>query len=295
MPDQRPSDGGHRDRRPSGGGRQHRPRSAEERSRGGAKSSPRDGGGRGRPTGNRGRSERDPAVRRERPGSSENRAAREPRGPELPEDLDIHDLDVEVRRDLRGLSKSSADEVAQRLVAAGMLLETDPAAALAHAEIARELGGRIGAVREVVGVVAYHAEAWKDALRDLRAAYRMTARADLLPMIADCERGLGRPAAALEVAQSEPARKLTGGDRAELALVEAGARRDLGQHRAALVVLEAAMPKRDRPEAWSARLWYAYADTLAEVDRLAEAREWFAAAAEIDDGETDAADRASST
>lgn len=180
-------------------------------------------------------------------------------------------------------------------MAAGMLLEEDPDTALAHAAVARELGGRIGAVREVVGVVAYEAGSWKDALRDLRAAYRMGGRADLLPLIADCERGVGRPAAALEVAQSDAARQLTGGDRAEMALVEAGARRDLGQHRAALVVLEAAMPTRDRPEPWSARLWYAYADTLAELGRDAEAREWFGAVADIDDGETDAAERASTT
>jgi hypothetical protein len=45
-------------------------------------------------------------------------------------------------------------------------------------------------------------------------------------------------------------------------------------------------------EPWSARLWYAYADTVLALGRPDEAREWFAAAATVDrDGETDAAER----
>jgi hypothetical protein len=40
------------------------------------------------------------------------------------------------------------------------------------------------------------------------------------------------------------------------------------------------------------RLWYAYADALAAADRPAEALDWFLATAAIDDGETDAAERA---
>jgi hypothetical protein len=41
------------------------------------------------------------------------------------------------------------------------------------------------------------------------------------------------------------------------------------------------------------RLWYVYADALAELGRTGEAATWFAASAGLDtDGDTDAAERA---
>jgi hypothetical protein len=50
---------------------------------------------------------------------------------------------------------------------------------------------------------------------------------------------------------------------------------------------------RDRPRPGAARLWYAYADALAELGRAEDAATWFAASAALDvDGETDAAERA---
>jgi predicted Zn-dependent protease len=81
--------------------------------------------------------------------------------------------------------------------------------------------------------------------------------------------------------------------RAELLIVVAGARRDLGQLDAALAVLARGGLDKSRPRPGSVRLWYAYADILEEANRTAEAAEWFAAAAAIDpDGDTDAVDRA---
>jgi hypothetical protein len=81
--------------------------------------------------------------------------------------------------------------------------------------------------------------------------------------------------------------------RAELLIVVAGARRDMGQLDAALAVLSRGGLDRDRPRPGAARLWYAYADALQEAGRTDEAASWFAAAAGEDvDGETDAADRA---
>ena len=73
----------------------------------------------------------------------------------------------------------------------------------------------------------------------------------------------------------------------------AGARRDLGQLDAALAVLERGGLDAKNPQAGSARLWYAYADALAEAGRTQEAIQWFGAAAQVDfEDETDAADRA---
>ena len=81
--------------------------------------------------------------------------------------------------------------------------------------------------------------------------------------------------------------------RAELFIVVAGARRDLGQLDAALSVLARGGLDRERPRAGAVRIWYVYADILAELGRVEDAASWFAAAAALDvDGETDAAERA---
>jgi Tetratricopeptide repeat len=110
--------------------------------------------------------------------------------------------------------------------------------------------------------------------------------------MADCERGLGRPEKALEMAQGPEAKELDKGTQIELRIVAAGARRDLGQVDAAVAMLQGADLTPAQIEPWTARLRYAYADALLEADREAEAREWFARAAESDtDGITDAEDR----
>ena len=58
------------------------------------------------------------------------------------------------------MDRSTADTVARHLVAAGELIDEDPEAALAHAQAARARSGRIAAVREAVGVAAYHCGDW---------------------------------------------------------------------------------------------------------------------------------------
>src|SRR5262249_59827038 len=105
-----------------------------------------------------------------------------------------------------------ADVVARHLVAAGELLDDDPEAALAHARAARSRSGRIAAVREAVGIAAYHCGDWAQALAELRAARRMGSKSVLLPLIADCERGVGRPERAIELARGPEAAQLTRDD-----------------------------------------------------------------------------------
>src|SRR5205814_7220319 len=120
---------------------------------------------------------------------------------------------------------------------AGALLDADPEAALAHARAARARSGRIAAVREAVGIAAYHCGDWAQALAELRAARRMGSKSALLPLIADCERGVGRPERAIELAKGPEAAELTGDDADELRIVVAGARSDLGQNEQALAIL----------------------------------------------------------
>jgi len=197
-----------------------------------------------------------------------------------------------VRSQLRTLSKVAADRVARHLVAAGQLVDDDPQAALEQARAARALGARVAVVREAVGETAYATGEWAEAIAELRTARRMTGDDSGLPMIADAERALGRPERALRIAQSPEVQGLAPAERAEMRIVEAGARRDLGQLDAALVTLQDFGLDRRTVRPWSARVWYAYADLLLAAGREDEARDWFLAAAGADpDGTTDADER----
>ncbi|EUA42791.1 hypothetical protein I553_6654 [Mycobacterium xenopi 4042] len=53
----------------------------------------------------------------------------------------------------------------------------------------------------------------------------MGSKSALLPLIADCERGLGRPERAIELARGPEAAQLSGDDADELRIVAAGAAR----------------------------------------------------------------------
>jgi tetratricopeptide (TPR) repeat protein len=215
-----------------------------------------------------------------------------PSGPPIPADIEAKQLAPEIRGELTTLDRATADAVARHLVAAGELLEEDPEAALAHARAARARSGRIAAVREAVGIAAYQCGDWAQALAELRAARRMGSRSPLLALIADCERGVGRPERAIELARSEEAGQLTGDDADELRMVVAGARSDLGQHEQALAVLSTPPLDPARTGQTAARLFYTYADTLLALGRREEALQWFlrAAAADIE-GVTDAEER----
>ena len=212
--------------------------------------------------------------------------------PALPPDIDAKQLSPEIRRELTTLDRVNADMVAKHLVAAGELLDDDPEAALAHARAARARSGRIAAVREAVGIAAYHCGDWAQALAELRAARRMGSKSSLLPLIVDCERGVGRPERAIELARSPEAVQLIGDDADELRIVAAGARADLGQLDQALATLSTPPIDSARQGQTAARLCYAYAETLLALGREDEAVQWFlrAAAADID-GVTDAEDR----
>ncbi|VEH90120.1 Uncharacterised protein (plasmid) [Tsukamurella tyrosinosolvens] len=175
---------------------------------------------------------------------------------------------------------------------AGRLLDTDPAAALAHARAARERAGRIAAVREACGIAAYMNGEWSEALSELRAAKRMGGTVNLLPMIADSERGLGRPEKAIETARGDEAAQLTGDDRTELRMVEAGARMDLGEYDKAVVTLQAEDLDPARRGFHAARLFYVYAEALLGAERRDDALTWFLNAAAADEDEfTDAEER----
>src|SRR5262249_19999084 len=192
--------------------------------------------------------------------------------------------------ELRTLPGDIAEAVARFLVAAGTA--DTPDRGYDYALAARRLAARVGIVRETCGVAAYRAGRWADALAELRAARRMTGQNSYLPLMADCERALGRLDRALDLLTGPEARDLSRDTQIEMRIVESGIRRDQGFPEAAVVALQIPELNDDRSRPGSAPLFYAYADALADAGREDEARYWFAKAALADAaGETDAAER----
>ncbi|NUS10285.1 MAG: hypothetical protein HOY69_02570 [Streptomyces sp.] len=193
---------------------------------------------------------------------------------------------------MMSLPKTLAEDVARNLVMVARLLDEDPEKAYAYSRVALRLAARVAAVREAAGFASYASERYAEALAEFRATRRMTGTVDLWPVMADCERGLGRPERALEMAGAPEVHKLDKAGQVEMRLVAAGARQDLGQPEAAVVTLQSSELASNAVHPWTARLRYAYADALLAVGREHEARDWFAKAAEADhNGTTDASDR----
>ncbi len=157
---------------------------------------------------------------------------------------------------------------------AGRLIDLDPELAFQHALAASRRGGRLAAVREAVGLTAYAAGHYGEALREFRTFRRISGSNVHLPVMADCERGLGRPDRALDLARSEEAVSLDAAGKAELAMVISGARTDLGQLDAAVAALEIPQLDLQRAFAFSPRLFRAYAEALDAVGRSDESGKW---------------------
>ena len=211
--------------------------------------------------------------------------------PIIPEEITGEELDKATRGDLLTLSAENAKVVSRHLTCVNLYSETDPELAFEHAQAAARHAGRVAVVRETAGYAAYRVGKYEIAIKDLKAAFRINGDVSIWPVLADCERGLGKPRKALELAGAPEARKLEKEQAIELRIVAAGARRDLGELDAAVVTLQTNDLNTEN-DTWAIRLRYAYADALDAAGRSDEARKWFKKCAEIDINEnTDAAER----
>ncbi len=214
-------------------------------------------------------------------------------GPELPEDITGAEIDRAVSGQLKGLPEKLANRVARHLAAAQMLIDDDPETAYQHTLAARARAPRLAVVREATGEAAYASGHYAEALAELRAAKRMNGATAYLPIMADCHRALGKPQDALKLAKSPSVANFAPEPKAEMTIVEAGARRDMGQLDAALRTLELAPLQSKSRGSWVVRLRYAYADTLEAAGRDQDALAWFHRTHSIDaDQLTDADERA---
>lgn len=210
-----------------------------------------------------------------------------------PLDFDEDALPPAVRAELRGVPSDVAHIIEGHVVAAAELLEEDPKLAHEHAQAALRRAARLPVLREVAAETAYAAGEYASALNDYRALRRMTGNDNLLPVMADCERALGRPQAALKlIREAEDGDRLSSSQRVELVLVKAGARNDLGQAAEARRLLRSAIQSVQASDEARARLFYGYAELLLASGDAPAARRYFASAEELDASELlDAADR----
>ncbi|OZG68918.1 tetratricopeptide repeat protein [Bifidobacterium eulemuris] len=153
--------------------------------------------------------------------------ARRPGEPKMPKGMEWSMLSKDEKERLRGLAKEHAENIGLHILATYALIDDDPAAALEHAKWVARQASRIDFARETLAFVAYRMGDYKLALREFRTAFRMNGYPDYLPFIADCERGLGNPKKAIEMAVSDEAKMLRGDAKAEMFLVYAGALGDL--------------------------------------------------------------------
>jgi tetratricopeptide (TPR) repeat protein len=198
-----------------------------------------------------------------------------------------------VYRELRAVaSPESADEVVRAFGVGGQAL------AAGELDRARELLGwaksqapRSAAVREALGLAAYHAEDFETAHGELIAYRRLSGRVDQNHVIADCARALGDPQQAVEEVEAMLASGVEDSRVAEGLLVVAGQRAERGEHRAALATLERAELSPRRIDAHHLRLWYAAAELCEQLGDTEAARSYWQAILSVDGDFLDAEDR----
>ena len=121
--------------------------------------------------------------------------------------------------------------------------------------------GRVGLVREALGIAAYHVEKYDEAVRELRTHRRISGSNDNIALIADAERGRGKPQKAIELFESAAELDLDNDNRTELVIVAAGAKSDLSDPKGARALIEAE-DFTQKPSGALVRLMAAYAGVL---------------------------------
>jgi tetratricopeptide (TPR) repeat protein len=155
------------------------------------------------------------------------------------------------QKELLSLGPGNKDVVTKYIALAITAMEIDEKVALFWIEKAVKRAGRIGFVRRLYGTILYQNGHYKDAIRELTAANRISGKPELLYMIADSYRGVDNPQKAVEIIKeitdTEFAR-LTPEEQLETITVYAGARADLKQFQMAELTVQDYLKKVTDPE-----------------------------------------------
>ncbi|HVM65638.1 MAG TPA: tetratricopeptide repeat protein [Acidimicrobiales bacterium] len=147
------------------------------------------------------------------------------------------------------------------------------------------------AVRELLGLTLYRMGRWNAAIAELEAFHQLTGSVEHEPVVADCERALGRHAAVErrweDLRRASPPAEVLGEGR----LVMAGDLADRGELDRAIALLARYEPDRARPRPWHVRTWYALADLYERAGDVPRARGLFQRLVRMDPEWFDAAER----
>ena len=205
-----------------------------------------------------------------------------------------NELPLEVRDELRrvvGPDRSAGLE--RRLGIATRAYERDRyREALAELRVLARLAPEVAAVRELYGLTLYRLGRWREAVRELRAFHDLTGSFDQHPVIADCERALGRDKAVLAALGRSCDRP--GVDREVLVegrLVMAGMMADRGDLEGAIALFGPGGKSLRHPDTCHLRQWYALGDLYERAGDLPRARELFARVASFEPELFDVQDR----
>ncbi len=187
------------------------------------------------------------------------------------------ELPAEVRDELRGaLGPDRTAGLERRLAIATRAYERDRyREALSELRVLVRLAPDVAAVRELYGLTLYRLGQWREAVRQLRAFHELTGSFDQHPVIADCERALGRDKA---VTATWEALRQAGVDREVLVegrLVVAGMLADRGDIEGAIALLAPGGKALRHPDTCHLRQWYALGDLYERAGDLPRARQLF--------------------
>ncbi len=202
-------------------------------------------------------------------------------------------LPREIVGELRRVARAGRQEDAiSRLERAVELLgRGDARGAASEAGAAKSLAPRSAAAREVLGLALYDQGRYREALSEMQAYRRMSGRADQNHIIADCERGVGRPERAVPLAEEALGARIPVEAKAEAVVVAGTALADMGRFDQALGLLRRVRTRDDVAQPEVLRVWYVIADTLARAGRRQEAVREFRKILRHDAGAFDVAER----
>ena len=192
------------------------------------------------------------------------------------------ELPRSVLEELRAVAGTkSAATLERRLASAAKAYERDRyREALAALRPVLEAAPASAAARELHGLTLYRLGRWRPAAKELRLVHDLTGSYDQHPVIADCERALGRLDRVKELWDEL---RHAGVDREVLTegrLVMAGALADEGELEQAIELLRAESRLKRNADLSDLRQWYALADLYEQAGEVPRARELFRRVAE---------------